>query len=290
MPIFDNTYKSWDGTTTPLIYRLLSFTRFTYLQVKGMRKVNTVFVFSWLPFLLYAMYIYVVQNPLLLKKMGFPSSYSLFSINSDFFIRFIMTQLPFLFLFTIFVGPRLISPDLSHKALPMILSKPINRWEYIFGKFMVLFLLLSLLSWFQGSVLFFLQTAAASPTSEWRQHFWNDYFWILPKMILFSFVIIVSLDLVALFFSSITHNFQAASTGLIMFIIGSSIIANIVRGIFMSEKWLVLSPIVSAANIGKRIFGDASVGNGAWLYFICLWVICLMVLHSRVRAFQLYRE
>lgn len=292
MPIYENTYKTWNGQPRPLLYRLLAFPKFTYLQVKS-KRMQTVFILAWFPFILFTLYIYARVNVQLLKTFEIPLQL-LPEINSSFFLAFLMIQLPFLFFFSLTVGPRLISVDIKHQALPMILSKPISRWQYIFGKFLVLFLLLSILSWVQVVLLFISQTAAVPSTSEWRQNFWKEYFWLLPKMILFSMVIIVSLNLLVLFFSSLTDNIRFATTYFIMFIIGSMIISGIASEIFHSEHWKTLSPLYSVINIGYSLFGTQKRTDVpplmAWMYFLFLWTVCLIGIARAVRAFQLYRE
>ncbi len=293
MPVYENTYRMWEGKRRSLFHRLLAFPKFTYLQIKGKRLIHTVFVMSWLPFILFTVYIYARVNVRLVQSLRIPIQ-SVPAVDARFFLTFILAQLPFLFFFTLMVGPGLISTDLRHQALPMILSKPIGRWEYLLGKFLVLFLLLSILSWFQGLLLFISQTAAVPAASPWRQKFWNQSLWVLPKIVIFSFVIIFTLNLLVLMFSSLTSNIRFASVAVIMFIIGSLIVAGIVSGIFHSVRWMVFSPLTSVASVGCNLFGARNTtgvpAGSAWVYLICLWGGCVAILASRVKAFQLHRE
>ena len=55
------------------------------------------------------------------------------------------------------MGPGLISPDLSHNALPLYLARPFSRTEYVLGKMSVLMGLMSLMTWIPGVLLFVLQ-------------------------------------------------------------------------------------------------------------------------------------
>ena len=289
MPVYERTYQTWDGARTTIFHRIMSFSKYTYLQVKGNRLVGRIFLMSFLPFILYLSYMYIIVNVEILVKMNIPIQ-SILPVNKQFFMRFLITQLPFLFFFTLAVGSNLISKDIHHKALPMILSKPINRWEYILGKFMVLFLLLSLLSWFLCSILFILQTALVSPESGWRQNFWSETFWILPQIIIFSCVVIFTMTLLMLFFSSITSNARMSGIFFIIFVIGSSVIAGILEELFNSNSWEIISPVLSVTMIGEYIFGLKHFHFGPWIYLISLWGICLIFLNSKVKAFQLYRE
>ena len=199
-----------------------------------------------------------------------------------------------LLFFTLLVGPPLISRDIRHKALPMILSKPIGKWEYLFGKYLVLFLILSIFTWFQGFLLFISQTAAVPKASEWRMQFWSDSLWILPKILIFSFICITTLNFLVMVFSSLTNNYRFATAAVIMFIIGGIIIGGISSEIFHSGKWMVLSVATSVISIGYWLF---SLKNGtglppgyAWISIMILWSVSLLILSRRVKAFQLYRE
>ena len=57
-----------------------------------------------------------------------------------------MVQGTLAFLLTTLVGPSLIAPDLSNGALPLYLSRPFSRIQYVAGKMIVLLLLLSLIT------------------------------------------------------------------------------------------------------------------------------------------------
>ena len=289
MPVYERKYQTWDGERTSVFHRIMSFSKYTYLQVKGNRVVGRVFLMSFLPFILFLGYMYIIVNVELLAKLGIPMK-GLPAVDSLFFLRFISIQIPFLFFFTLAIGSSLISNDFKHKALPMILSKPINRWEYIIGKFMVLFSILSILSWGLGSFLFFLQTALVSSESHWRQYFWSESFWILPEIIIFSWVIIITLSLISLFFSSLIKNTRVSGLFFVIFVIGSSVVSGILSELFHSDIWLIVSPAISIGMIGESIFMQGEFVMAPWIYLICIWIICIAFLNSRIKAFQFYRE
>jgi len=293
MPIYENKYREWKGTPKPLIHRLLAFPRFSYMQLKGKKIVNTVFVMAWLPFVLFTAYIYARVNVKLMESLRIPVN-QLWKVNEGFFFVFCIVQFPFLVFFTVMVGPQLISRDIRHKALPMILSKPISRFEYLIGKFLILFLLLSTISWFQGIILFISQTAAVSSTSEWRMLFWKENLWILPKIVIFSLLVITTLNLLVMFFSSLTKNYRFAGVAMIMFIIGGIIIPGIASGIFRNRDWMILSTFYSITSIGLELFSikEKVPVSPFWalIHIATLWGIALAFLAKKTRAFQLYRE
>jgi ABC-2 type transport system permease protein len=81
----------------------------------------------------------------------------LITINTRFFLTFLGFQSMLAFFLNAFIGPGLVSPDLANNALPLYLSRPFSRAEYVLGKMYVLLLLLSLMTWIPGLLLFALQ-------------------------------------------------------------------------------------------------------------------------------------
>ena len=55
---------------------------------------------------------------------------------------------------TIIVGPVLITSDLRNNGLALYFSRPLRRWEYALGKALVLGILLSIITWIPGMLLF----------------------------------------------------------------------------------------------------------------------------------------
>src|SRR5690606_10078381 len=127
-----------------------------------------------------AVLIYVLVNPAILK-LAFDDSFNLsqfISIDAAFFKTAIDQQLPFCFALAFIMGANLIARDLAHGGIVLFATRPIHRWEYLFGKFMTLFLVFMLLTWMQSILLFVLQCGASGELSPWRLYFWRDYAWI----------------------------------------------------------------------------------------------------------------
>src|SRR6185503_13906246 len=79
----------------------------------------------------------------------------------DFFFAILTFQGALAFLLTAWVSPVLVSPDLVNGALPLYLSRPLSRAEYVLGKTAVLFGVLSLVTWVPELALFGLQAGLA---------------------------------------------------------------------------------------------------------------------------------
>ena len=79
----------------------------------------------------------------------------------DFFFAILTFQGGLAFLLTAWVAPVLISPDLVNGALPLYLSRPLTRVEYVLGKATVLLTLLSAITWVPMLLLFALEAGLA---------------------------------------------------------------------------------------------------------------------------------
>jgi ABC-2 type transport system permease protein len=81
------------------------------------------------------------------------------SLSGTFFFWFSVGQANLAFLFASFAGPILVGPDLTHGAMPLYLSRPLSRTDYIVGKLAILGTLLSAITWVPGLLLVALQSA-----------------------------------------------------------------------------------------------------------------------------------
>src|SRR5437763_16841331 len=94
------------------------------------------YVACFFPPLLAMCLLYLNQNAALLalvkQKPGF------IDVTGKYFFNMLWMQGVPAALLAAFIGPSLIAPDLINGALPVYLSRPISRAEYILGKGMVL--------------------------------------------------------------------------------------------------------------------------------------------------------
>jgi ABC-2 type transport system permease protein len=99
-------------------------------------------------------------------------------------------------LLTAFVGPSLVSPDLANGGLALHLSRPFSRAEYVAGKMTVLFVLLSLITWVPGLLLYTTQASCTGWT--WVK----SNLWLARSIVLWPLIWIVVLSLIALALSA----------------------------------------------------------------------------------------
>jgi hypothetical protein len=159
--VYEHRYQTYGGPRTSPRWRFLILSRYAGRDLLGKRLLVALLVacYAW-PLILSAM-IYVPHNLGFLRALGVQPGASPFDFDFDgrFFLRMFMVPQGWWSLLLVFiVGPELMSADLRNNALPLYLSRPLSRWEYVLGKATVLVLLLSAITWVPGLALFALQS------------------------------------------------------------------------------------------------------------------------------------
>lgn len=153
MSVYKHEYRAYDGPVTPLWQRIGVLARYGFNEAWSSRLTVVLFVVCLLPALVYLVGIYLANNPLaraVIMRGGSPP----FAIDAGYFAKLLSNQCWFALVLMAWVAPRLVSFDLADNALPILLSRPISRFGYVLGKFLALFLFLSLVTWIPCLLLF----------------------------------------------------------------------------------------------------------------------------------------
>ena len=128
-------------TLTPSWSRFLILPRYSYARLFQSKFLIMFLVACFFYPLGCAGFIYLSHNLSFLKTFNVQVG-NLLSINGKFFLTFCGFQGGMAYLLTAFVGPSLVSPDLTNNALPLYFCRPFSRTEYVVGKMSVLMFLL----------------------------------------------------------------------------------------------------------------------------------------------------
>jgi len=156
--VYEHTYRPYTGPVTPERRRFLVLPRYAFEEVFRSRLLLAFLIVSFVPILAGAVLIYLRHNASAIAFLDLQLA-QLLPIDGIFFHRLLSIQGTFAFLATMFVGPALVSPDLRNGAMPLYLSRPFTRREYVLGKLSVLVILLSGITWVPLLLLFLLQVA-----------------------------------------------------------------------------------------------------------------------------------
>jgi len=160
MTVYKRSYRPYEGLLTSERWRFLVVARYGLQEVLESRLLVAFLVICCLPFLVEAGVVYVANTPSARVLLGIDGD-APSPMRREFFMGALSFQGMLAFLLTAWVGPVLVSPDLVNGALPLYLSRPLSRAEYVLGKASVLAVLLSAVTWVPGLLIFSLQAGLA---------------------------------------------------------------------------------------------------------------------------------
>src|SRR5579863_35638 len=191
MAVYKRRYNSYIGSLTPQWSRFFVLTRFAFADLFKSRFFVILLVLCIVPCLFFAGYIFVANNKMLQLLMQLRSA-DFFKVENQYFISIMISQAEAAFLLNCWVGPVLISGDLTNGALPLFLSRPFSRADYVLGKLAVLGILLSAITWIPCLLLFSLQSGLARNGWIW------SHLWMVVPIIFCSAIWILMLSLISL--------------------------------------------------------------------------------------------
>src|SRR5438093_1235541 len=153
MAVYERTYRGYSGPVTPARWRFLIITRYACREVFQARLFGAFFTACFAFPVACALTIYLQHNLSALAVLKIPEQ-ALSQIVTEFFRVFVVVQDWLAFLLALFIGPALVSPDLANNGLALYLCRPFSRAEYVLGKLSVLAILMSLITWVPGILLF----------------------------------------------------------------------------------------------------------------------------------------
>lgn len=162
MAVYERNYAPYAGELTNRKTRFLILPKYAYQEIFKSKAFLTFFVacFVWPTILM--LFTYISYNANFLKMISLmtaqtskPGELFGFAYNGNFFLlAYMMPQFWMSFFLAFIIGPALISTDLRNNGLPLYLSRPFRRADYILGKFSILAILLSAVTWVPGLMIY----------------------------------------------------------------------------------------------------------------------------------------
>jgi ABC-2 type transport system permease protein len=253
--------------------------------------------------LIAAILIYLHHNAVAIATMKLNIA-ELLPIDASFFKTYVVVQGVCAFFLTVLVGPPLVSRDLTNNALPLYLSRPFSRVEYILGKMSVVLLLMSAVTWVPGLLLFFFQ--AILEGGGWLV----SNLRICGAIVVGSLVWIITLALLSQAISAWVKWRVAASAALVAIFFIPQVIAEFINHLFYTSlgDLLGINQLISTIWSGlfgkdERLYRMTVWENGhavtieiafipvwsAWLMIALLCLLCVWLLSRKVRAYEAIR-
>jgi len=289
MAIFQKAYQGYSGSLTKPLDRTLVIFRYALADVFQSRLFSAFFAVCFILPVILMCVIYLFYNLDLLVQMEVDLE-ELVEIDGNFFLLAMQYPQNFmLFVMIMVIGPAMISPDIRNNAMPLFLSRPINKASYIFGKLLVLLFLGSLISWVPALPLFFWQGYLAG--GGWL----GDNLHLVVASIVTSLTWILSLSLLSFAVSAWVQWKAVARLAFFGILFFSSIFGGVVTEIFGGGGGHMVNVYAGIEVIMVELYhadsdvldwlADMEVGY-ALLQFFLLSVVSLFILTRRIRAFQ----
>jgi len=288
MAVYEHTYRPYAGPLTPAWSRFLIIPRHAFGEIFQSKLFTGLFAVSFVCPLIMAIIIYLHHNSNALALLSIRSA-DVIAINNSFFRAFVLIQSSLAFVMAVIVGPALVSRDLTNNALPLYLSRPFSRAEYIGGKMAVLIILLSAITWIPGLLLFAFQ--AYLEGGGWA----GENFWIARAVLVSSLVWVIVLALLATALSAWIKWRVAASAALFAVFIIPGVVGSIVTELFRTPWGNLINLTVLIQTVGDALFRQSLLdldpwmvmpAGGAWAALLVWGAGCLLLLARKVRAYE----
>jgi len=284
--VYERTWRPYAGPTTPVRGRCLVVTRYALAEAFSSRIFTAFYAACFLPSLLGLFLIYLSHNLGLLEQLGLTREF-MGGLTLVFFrLLFLWQAIPGFFLMAI-LAPSLIAPDLANSALPLYLSRPIDRRDYVLGKLAVIFVVVSPPTWMMGLALFLLQTVEEG--RSWGLANWRiGLAYLLGHLV---WILVISLLALAI---SVWVRFRPAALGaLFALLFVLSAFGSAVNGITSSSIGDVVHLTRAIASVVQHLFG-APTSSGLpvavnWLTLAAVALLSLWVLRRKLRAHEVVR-
>ncbi|MFL6261181.1 MAG: hypothetical protein ACJ76Y_15890 [Thermoanaerobaculia bacterium] len=293
MAVYERNYGRYRGDLTPEWSRFLILPRYAWKDVLDSRIfVGFFFLCFLLPFA-GLLIVYLHHNLAALKLFNLPLDQlkEALPIDANFFRRGIEFQSWLCFLLALSVGPALVAPDLRNNGLPLYLSRPFSRTEYVLGKLMVLVGLMSLITWVPGLLLFFFQGYLEG--AGWMADNLRIGFAILAGS--WSWILVVSLVVLAI--SAWVKWKPVARISLLIVFFVLTGFAEALNATLDTWWGFLLSLSTAMDKVWAALFGLEVSDNRlalqpvwtAWLTLVAGCAIALWLLSRRIRAYEVVR-
>jgi ABC-type transport system involved in multi-copper enzyme maturation permease subunit len=295
MAIYKRRYSPYIGSLTPEWSRCFVLTRYALAELFRSRFFVILLILALVPSLFFAVYIFIANSKTV--QMLLPAGPAdLFSVDARYFTIMMIVQTQVAFLLNCWVGPVLISGDLTNGAFPLFLSRPFSRIDYVLGKLAVLVLLLSAVTWVPCLLLFGLQAGLARGGWLW------SHFWMVVPIVLCSAIWILTLSLMSLAVSAWVK-LRIVATGVIFIAFFVPAGLGEMFNSIMNTHWgrllnfsdmfrLILAQGFreqSATGILGPVRWNEIPVPMAWGVLVLLCLVSLVILNARLRAREAVR-
>jgi len=294
MSVHKRAYRPYEGPLTSERWRFLVLPRYAVMELFESRLLTAFVVLCFVPFLVEASAVYIANSPAARALLRLDGSAEEF-LRREFFLVALTIQGTLAFILTAWVAPVLVSPDLVNGALPLYLSRPLSRAEYVLGKAAVLVGLLSAITWLPVLAVFALQAGLGDPA-------WFRANLRIPAAVFAgSWIWIATLTLLGLAVSAWIRWRLVASAAVVGVLFMGSAFGEMWREVLRNPwgrvtnltyliglVWRDLFGVFTNRTMAQEMLDDRRAGDlpvwAAWAGLAVAGAVCLWILDRRLRA------
>lgn len=290
MAVYKRSYHAYTGPVTSPAQRIVALARYSWAEAWSSKITVALFILCLLPCITTLLGIYLANNPMARAVVGSKGS-QFIAIDAGFFLKVLEVHCWLALALASWIAPRVITFDLADSALPILLSHPISRFGYLFGKFLSLFATLSLVTWVP-CLLLFADEGYTSP-QPWAAANLRIAF----GLVVGSAIWIALLSLLGLALSAWVK-WRVVATGIIFAAVFIPAGIGAIASAVLRTRWgFLLNLPYMVTLVWQRLLGapehfntDSFLPNGAiaiMLILACL--VCFAMLNIRIRAREVVR-
>ena len=290
MSVYKHIYRAYDGKVTPVWTRVIVLARYGFAEAWSSKITIGLFTLCLLPPIVFLILIYLANNPIARALIGGRGPQGL-AIDAGLFLNLLEVQCWSALPLASWVAPRLITFDLADNALPILLSHPISRFGYVLGKFIALFVSLSVVT-SAPCLLLFAYQSYSSPLPWAAANLQIAGGLLAGTLIWIGFLSILGLAL------SSWVKWRVMATGAIFAaVFVPAGVGGIVTGVLRTKWGFLLNVpfmmstlwhrLLGAPESTREIFSLPTEAIAVMLALVCF--LCTAMLNARIRAREVVR-
>lgn len=290
MPVHEVRYRPWTGAWTPGVLRLAAIPKYTLMAAATRGFFTLLFGAGSLLLLVVGVYLYLFNNQSVLGLFNIAGGDRLPTFAPDWILSsFLEFQVLFAAVAALMAGPRMVSSEMRHQALPLLFARPLTRTGYIAGKAAALVAPLGYLLAAQALAIGLLMMAFYPMESDFWQSFWSRSLPLVAGSVATGLAMALVVSLVALACSALARNPSIAGGVFLALYFGSTVVSRLAAELLEREGLRFgLSGLLRALP-KSLLHSESTIAAGPVVAMLAAWALLAVgVLYWRIRPLEVH--
>ena len=289
MPIYDQSYRPYDGTVRRR-FRWWTMVEQELRVLFRQRPFVYLLIIAMMHFFLRVFQVIAVDiimsnpnNPLAVTLRGI----AMLTIDAKMFLDFVRIQAPLVFVISLFAGAGMICDDFRNNLMEIYFSKPLNWRDYVLGKTMTLATIGLAMTAVPAIFLVVLHNMLAPSLRTL-----GDTYWLPIPILLFSLIVVLPCALGVLAGSALFKSQRYAAIAVFMVLFGNNMAAVLLSEFLHERSFLALGLPMSINRVGESLFAQRRAmfelhwsWSALFVVAVCaaaLWAVCRRVRRAEI--------